>query len=110
MTVKDPGLDLRSAPEPAAPDLAQLQQRLSRAIATVDDLAKAHADTIHAKHAADRRSKQWADLAYEMWALLANSVHDGNGRPDAGARWQVEKAKLRTRLFAMLDDPKEADQ
>lgn len=101
----DPGVFAAPAERPArAPDLDALQERIGRAIATVEDLGHAHAATIAAKAAADARAKQWADLAYEMWSLLANSVHDGHGRPDAGARWQIQKMKLRSALFAMLDD------
>jgi len=84
---------------PAPPDLAALQQRLSRAIDTVNDLAKAHADTIRDMVSAKRRAKVWADLAYEMWALLQNS-EAVEGQDD----WERTKDALRVRLNAALTE------
>jgi hypothetical protein len=85
-------------------DLAAIENRLSRAIETVNDLARAHADTIRSEAVAKYRAKRWADIAYEMWALLVNSQHDGHGNAAAPAQWEAQKKALRERLNAALDD------
>lgn len=85
------------------PELVELQDRIARAIAAVEELGAAQATMIAAKLAAEARAKKWADLAYETWDLLTKARP-----PEAGvggyASWLNARNDLRRRLLATLDD------